>query len=91
MVALAAALYATLVGRAFSRGVPAAAVLQQTRVPLQAQAVRTETGLPQVFSRVTRLEAGRLGRLGQHLEHGAVHSCNRQTWQDYQTSRANHR
>jgi len=60
MVAFAAALYATLVGGAFARGVPAAAVLQQTWVPLQTQAVCTETRLPQVFSRVTRLEAGHL-------------------------------
>lgn len=35
MVALAAALDATLVGRAFARGLAAAAVLEQTRVPLQ--------------------------------------------------------
>ncbi len=76
MVALAAALYATLVVRAFARGVPAAAVLQQTWVPLQTQAVCAETRLPQVFSRVAGLKAGRLCRLGQDLEHGAIHSCN---------------
>lgn len=74
MVALAAALYATLVGRAFARGVPAAAVLQQTWVPLQTQAVCAETGLPQVFSRVTGLKAGCLCCLGQDLEYGAIHS-----------------
>lgn len=50
MVALAAALYSALVGGAFSRRVPAAAVFEQTGVPLQAQAVRAETGLPQVLS-----------------------------------------
>ena len=75
MVALAAALYATLVGAASTRGVPAAAVLQQARVPLQAQAVRAHTGLPQVFSGVTGLEAGRLRRYGQDLEYGAIHAC----------------
>lgn len=76
MEALAAALYATLVGRAFAHGVPAAAVLEQTRIPLQTQAVCAETWLPQVFSRVTGLEAGRLRCLGQDLEYGAIHSCN---------------
>lgn len=73
MVALAAALYATLVRRAFAYGVPAATKLQQTRVPLQAQAVCAETGLPQVFSGVTGLEAGHLRCLGQDFKHGAVH------------------
>lgn len=76
MVALAAALYATLVVRAFARGVPAAAVLQQAWVPLQTQAVCAQTGLPQVFSRVTGLKARRLCCLGQDLEHGAIHSYN---------------
>ena len=74
MVALAAALYATFVGGAFARGVPAAAVFQQTWVPLQAQAVCAETGLPQVFSRVTSLKAGHLCCLGQDIEYGAIHS-----------------
>lgn len=76
MVTLAAALYAALVVGAFARAVPAAAVLQQTRVPLQTQAVCAETGLPHVFSGVTGLKAGRLHRLGQGLEYGAIHSYN---------------
>lgn len=76
MVTLAAALYATLIVRAFACGVPAAAVLQQTWVPLQTQAVRAETRLPQVFSGVTGLKAGRLCCLGQDLEYGAIHSYN---------------
>lgn len=74
MVALAAALYATLVGGAFARGVPAAAVLQQTRVPLQTQAVCAETWLPQVLSRVTGLKAGHLCCLGQDLKYGPIHT-----------------
>lgn len=76
MVSLAAALYATLVVRAFACGVPTAAVLQQTWVPLQTQAVCAETGLPQVFSGVTGLKAGRLCCLGQDLEYGGIHSYN---------------
>lgn len=76
MVSLAAALDATLVGGALARCVPAAAVLQQTRVPLQPQGVRAETWLPQVFSSMTGLKAGQLCCLGQNLKHGAVHSCN---------------
>lgn len=76
MVALAAALYATLVGRAFAYVVPAAAVLQQTWVPLETQAVCAETGLPQVFNRVTGLKAGNLCYLGQDLEYGAIQSYN---------------
>lgn len=76
MVALAAALYATLVGGAFARGVPAAAVLQQTRVPLQTQAVCAETWLPQVLSRVTGLKTGHLCCLGQDLKYGAIHTYN---------------
>ena len=76
MVTLAAALYATLVVRAFACGVPAAAVLEQTRVPLQTQAVCADTRLPQVFSRVTGLKAGGLRCLGQDLEYGAIHSYN---------------
>lgn len=60
MVTFAAALYAALVGRAFARGVPAAAVLQQTRVPLQAKAVCAETRLPQVFSGMAGLKCGHL-------------------------------
>lgn len=74
MVTLTAALYATLVAGVFAGAVPAAAVLQQTRVPFQTQAVCAETGLPHVFSRVTSLKAGRLRCLGQHLEYGAIHS-----------------
>lgn len=69
MVALAAAPDATLVGGAFGCAVPAAAVLQHTRVPFQAQAVRAETRLPQVFSRMTGLKAGRLRRLRQDLKY----------------------
>lgn len=76
MVALAAALYAALVGRAFARRVPASAVFQQTRVPLQTKAERAETGLPQVFSRMTGLKAGHLCCLGQDLKYGGVQSCN---------------
>lgn len=76
MVALAAALDAALVGGAFARCIAAAAVLQQTRVPLQTQAVRTEARLPQVFSGMTGLEAGQLRCLGQDLKYGAIHSCN---------------
>ncbi len=76
MVTLAAALNATLIVRAFACGVPAAAVLQQTWVPLQTQAVCAEAGLPQVFSGVTGLKTGRLRCLGQDLEHGAIHSYN---------------
>jgi len=68
--ALAAALDAALVGGAFARRVPAAAVLELTRVPLQTQAVRAQTRLPRVFGGVARLR-----RLGQRLEHGGVHSC----------------
>lgn len=75
MVTLAAALDATLVAGAFACTVPAAAVLQQTRVPFQTQAVCAEAGLPHVFSRVTSLEAGSLRCLGQHLEYGTIHSC----------------
>lgn len=77
MVALAAAFYATLVGGAFAQAVPASAVLQQTRVPLQAKAVRTETWLPQVLRRVTGLKAWHLSRLWQDLKYGALHSCNK--------------
>lgn len=58
MVSFAAALDATLVGGALACCVPAAAVLQQTRVPLQPQGVRAETWLPQVFSSMTGLKAG---------------------------------
>lgn len=76
MVTLAAALYATLVAGAFACAVPAAAVLQQTWVPFQTKAVCAETGLPHVFRGVTSLKAGRLCCLGQHLEYGAIHSCN---------------
>lgn len=75
MVALAAALYAALVGGAFARGVPAAAVLQQAGVPLQTQAVRAETRLPQVFSGVARLKAGPLCWSRQRFEYRNVHSC----------------
>lgn len=75
MVALAAALYAALIAGAFPCRVPAATVLQQTWVPLQTQAVCAETGLPQVFSRVTGLETGGLCCLGQDLKYGAIHSC----------------
>lgn len=60
MVTFAAALYAALVGGGFARAVPAAAVLQQTRVPFQAQAICAQARLPQVLCRVTSLEAGSL-------------------------------
>lgn len=76
IIAFAAAFYATLVGRAFACGVPATAVLQQTWVPLQTQAICAETGLPQVFSSVTGWEARSLCCLGQGLKYGAIHSCN---------------
>lgn len=76
IIAFAAAFYATLVGRAFARGVPATAVLQQTWVPLQTQAVCAETGLPQVFSSVTGWKARRLCCLGQDLKYGGIHSYN---------------
>lgn len=78
MVALAAALYATLVGGAFACGVPAATVLKQTWVPLQTQAVCAETWLPQILSRVTGLKAGHLRCLGQDLKYGAIYTYNRQ-------------
>lgn len=60
VVTFAAALYATLVAGGFARAVPAAAVLQQTRVPFQTQAVCAQAGLPHVLCRVTSLEAGSL-------------------------------
>lgn len=69
MVALAAAPDAALVCGPFGRAVPAAAVFQQTWVPLQTEAVRAETRLPQVFSRMTGLKAGRLRRLRQDLKY----------------------
>lgn len=68
MVALAAALNATFVGGAFARAVPAAAVLQQTWVPLKTQAVCAETRLPQVLRRVAGLKAGHLCCLRQDLK-----------------------
>lgn len=76
VVAFAAALYAAFVAGALARGVPAAAVLQQARVPLQAKAVRAQTRRPHVFGGVARLEAGSLRCLRQHLERGAIHPCN---------------
>lgn len=76
VVTFAAALYATLVAGGFARAVPVAAVLQQTGVPFQTQAVCAQAGLPHVLCRVTSLEAGRLRGYGQHLEHGTIHSCN---------------
>lgn len=60
VVTFAAALYATLVAGASARAVPAAAVLEQTRVPFQAQAVRAQARLPHVLGGVTSLEAGSL-------------------------------
>lgn len=76
MVAFAAALYATFVTGASARAIPAAAVLQQAWVPLQAKAVRAQTWLPHVFGGVAGLEASSLRRLREHLEYGAIHPCN---------------
>lgn len=76
VVAFAAALDAAFVAGALARAVSAAAVLQQARVPLQAEAVRAQARLPHVFGGVAGLEARSLGRLRQHLEYGAIHPCN---------------
>lgn len=76
VVAFAAALDAAFVAGALARAVSAAAVLQQARVPLQAEAVRAQARLPHVFGGVAGLEARSLRRLRQHLEYGAIHPCN---------------
>lgn len=76
VVAFAAAFYAAFVTGALARAVPAAAVLQQAGVPLQAKAVCAETWLPHVCGGVAGLEARSLRRLRQHLECGTIHPCN---------------
>lgn len=77
MVALAATPDAAFVAAAFACAIPTAAVLQHTWVPLQSQAIRAETWLPQVFSRMTSLKAGCLCCLRQDLKYWAVYPCNK--------------
>lgn len=76
VIAFAAAFYAAFVTGALAHAIPAAAVLQQAGVPLQAKAVCAETWLPHVCGGVAGLEAWSLRRLRQHLERGTIHPCN---------------
>lgn len=76
-VALLAAADAAFVGRDLARGVAAPAVLEHAGVPLDAQRVAADAGLPAVRAQPAALQVRQVGCLRQDLKHGAVHSCGR--------------
>lgn len=81
-VALLAAADAALVGGNLAPGVPAPAVLEHAGVPLDAQGVAADAGLPQVCTQPATLQVREIRCLWQDLEHGAIHSCGRKQRDD---------